>query len=881
MSPENFPADGAAAAPLLAPLFEPDYVSARAAFRAAASAAGASLETLPHPLTGLQGEDLSVDTAWLGPRGARRVLLSISGTHGVEGLHGSGCQVAFLRHITGSSLPPDTALLLVHALNPFGFSWLRRVNEDNIDVNRNYVDFRAPPDNPGYSEVHPLLLLHSLSPEAMGQVQGDIQAFLARVGPRAGAFAITGGQYSHPDGIFYGGTTLCWSNCTLSLIAQRHLQRAHTLCVLDHHTGLGPNGHTELICRHPVGSPALNLARQWWGQDVTSPDAGESSSAVLGGNVRMALVDLCPRALVVAIAMEVGTQGQHQVVAALLADNWLHQRGTPRSALGEQVRQQMRQAFFDTSDDWQQVSLQRALVVYQQSLAGLQQAPTRPLRVGMAGFFLECNRWAPVTTGAMFAQAFDQAGDALAQELARPVPRTLGDTVGFVAEMNRIGDWEPVPLRMAAAQPGGPAAQDFFEALVADIEQRLRQAAPLDAVFISSHGAALSTANDDPDGELFARIRAIVGPDVPVVAVLDLHTNVSPRMTDALSAFVAYRSNPHTDLVERGVEAARHLHNLRAEGPGVVALVKLPFVPPATTQLTSPGSPYAELIALGQTHVGGAILNVSLCGGFALADCAKCGFSVVVSACGADPTPAMQLAQTLAQAVWDARSRFVAPLTTLATAVRAAVLAAASDQHRLILADVADNPGGGGGGNTTALLQALLDAKAQGVLMAVFTDAALAQQAHGLGVGASFEAVFNRATGNDAFAWPLTRPARVLALSNGEFTGRRGMVQGSLRTMGPSALLDLGGVQVAVISQRQQLIDPAQMDVLGVDLGQVRTLVVKSRGHFRAAFDDFAPPERILEVDCPGLTTPNLKSLPWRYLPRPMYPIDDHTTWSP
>ena len=880
MAHDHLPADGPAAA-RLTPLFAPDYISARAAFRVAASAAGARLETLPHPLTGLQGEDLSVDTAWLGPRGARRVLLSISGTHGVECLHGSGCQVAFLRHMTGTSLPPDTALLLVHALNPFGFSWLRRVNEDNIDVNRNYVDFTAPPHNPGYEEVHPLLLPPNLSREAMGQVQGDLQALLAQLGPRAGAFAITGGQYTHADGIFYGGTALCWSNRTLGLIAQRHLQRAHTLCVLDHHTGLGPSGHTELICRHPVGSPALNLARQWWGQDVTSPDAGESSSAVLGGNVRMALVDLCPRALVVAIAMEVGTQGHHQVVAALLADNWLHQRGTPRSALGEQVRQQMRQAFFDSSDNWQQGSLQRALAVYQQSLAGLQKAPTRPLRVGMAGFFLECNRWAPVTTGAMFAQAFDRAGDALAQELARPVPRTLGDTAGFVAEMNRIGDWEPVPLRMAAAQPGGPAEQNFFEALVADIEQRLREAGPLDAIFISSHGAALSTTNDDPDGELFARIRAIVGPEVPVVAVLDLHTNVSPRMTDALSAFVAYRSNPHTDLAERGAEAARHLHTLRAEGPGVVALVKLPFVPPATTQLTSPGSPYAELIALGQTHVGGAILNVSLCGGFALADCAKCGFSVVVSARGADPAPARQLALTLAQAVWDARSRFVATLTPLATAVQAAVLAATPGQPRLILADVADNPGGGGGGNTTALLQALLAAKAQGVLLAVFTDAALAQQAHGLGVGAGFEAVFNRATGDDPFAMPLTHRAVVLALSNGEFTGRRGMVQGSQRQMGPSALLDLGGVQVAVISFRQQLLDPAQLDVLGVDLTQVRTLVVKSRGHFRAAFDDFAPPGRILEVDCPGLTTPNLKSLPWRHLPRPMYPIDDHTTWSP
>ena len=107
------------------------------------------------------------------------------------------------------------------------------------------------------------------------------------------------------------------------------------------------------------------------------------------------------------------------------------------------------------------------------------------------------------------------------------------------------------------------------------------------------------------------------------------------------------------------------------------------------------------------------------------------------------------------------------------------------------------------------------------------------------------------------------------------------MVQGSQRQMGPSALLDLGGVQVAVSSLCQQLLDPAQLDVLGVNLGQVRTLVVKRRGYFRTAFDDFAPPRRILEVDCPGLTTPNLKSLPWRHLPRPMFPIDDTTTWSP
>lgn len=505
----------------------------------------------------------------------------------------------------------------------------------------------------------------------------------------------------------------------------------------------------------------------------------------------------------------------------------------------------------------------------------------RPLRVGVCGFFIECNRWSPLSTADSFFAGMDLAGDALQAELRREQPRTLPDTAGFVAAMNRLGPWEPVALRLAAAQPGGPVVHSYFESVAQDIEARLLAAGPLDAVFISSHGAALTTECDDPDGELFERIRAIVGPNVPVVAVLDLHTNVSSRMTDALSAFVAYRTNPHTDLRERGEEAAQLLYTLVAHGPGVVELVKLPLVPPATTQLVTPGSPYADLIALGQTRAGGPILNVSLCGGFALADCAKCGFSVVVTAQDGNRAAARALATDLAQAVWQQRHRFVSPLTPLPDAVRAAVLAGRPGGQPLILADVADNPGGGGGGNTVTLLLALLSSGAQGVLLGVFTDAALASEAHTLGVGAEFTAHFNRDSTDPVIAPSLSHPARVLALSDGRFVGRKGMVSGSQQTMGPSALLDLGGVRVAMISQRQQLIDPAQLDVLGVDLGTVCTLAVKSRGHFRAAFEGFAAPDRILEVDCPGLTTPNLATLAWTRLPRPIFPLDQDLTWTP
>lgn len=503
-------------------------------------------------------------------------------------------------------------------------------------------------------------------------------------------------------------------------------------------------------------------------------------------------------------------------------------------------------------------------------------------RIALCGFFIECNRWSPVSTANSFAEVFDQSGEALLEQMRAPQSHAPATLTGFAAQMDASGPWEPVALRVAAAQPGGPAEHAWFEELLTEISEGLQAAGPVDGVYIVAHGAALTTEHDNPDGVLFERVRRIVGPAVPVVAVFDLHTNVTPLMTDALSAFVAYRTNPHVDQRARGADCARHLRTLLVEGPGVVELVKLPLVPPATTQLVAPGMPYHELIEIGQTHVGGPILDVSLCGGFALADSPTCGFSVVVSASRGDRIAARRVADALARQVWEARERFELRLTSMQDAVKAAVdNGKQAKGEGLILADVADNPGGGGGGNTTWLLSALHQAGAQGVLLAVHTDAALAAQAHAAGVGARLRAAFNRDRIDDPHALPFEADAQVLALADGRFVGRRGMAAGSTREMGPSALLQIDGLRIVVISLRQQLLDPAQLDILGVDLADVRTLVAKSRGHFRAGFDMFAPPSRILEVDCPGLTTPRLKTLPWTRMRRPVYPIDDVVHWSP
>ena len=509
--------------------------------------------------------------------------------------------------------------------------------------------------------------------------------------------------------------------------------------------------------------------------------------------------------------------------------------------------------------------------------------PTSPPRIAILGFSIECNRFSPVTTAADFDKRADIRGDEIVQQARVGPCRASPDLPGFFEEMDRGGEWTPVPLRLAVAQPGGPVEQSFFDGFVDEIEQGLTAAATkgkLDGVFIVAHGAALSTGSDDPDGDLYARIRRTVGPDVPVVGTFDLHSNVSRKMTDNLNVFVGYLENPHTDIHERGVEAARHMRALLGGMRAVVEMVKLPLTPPTITLLTAAG-PYSDMIRYGQTKVEGDIINVSIMAGFVYGDCPKNGYTAVVTSKNGNRRAAFEVARDICERTWAMRERFSRPMTSLADAVKRAVdVGAHASAAPVLLADVADNPGGGGRGNTTWLLKALVEAGAQGVVIGVFNDAALAAEAHRLGTGATFEAHFNRDE-NQPFSLPFTATARVEKLSDGVYTGRRGVCKDVRSAMGPSALLAIGGVRVAVITNRQQCMDPMQLELFGIDIAAARVVVLKSRGHFRAGFDEFFTPERIFEVDCPGLTSPSLSTFHWTRLPRPVYPLDPATEWTP
>ena len=506
-------------------------------------------------------------------------------------------------------------------------------------------------------------------------------------------------------------------------------------------------------------------------------------------------------------------------------------------------------------------------------------------RIAIGSFMLESNAHSPVSTREEFAQNVLIEPAHLLADLASAHPKSPGCLAGFFDEMQHLGAWTPVPMIAAAVGASGPIDQAWFDEIVASMVASLKLAlveSPLDAVFLSLHGAAIATVEVDPDGALLAAVRAVVGDAVPILATLDLHGNVSSAMVQQADYLSAYLTNPHVDTHERGAECARALHDALTSGQRWHrAFVKLPFIPPSVTQNTErkPGAntPYGDIIHFGQRHVDDDVKNVSVLSGFTLGDTPKAGMSVIVTARTA--IGARTAAKTVATQAWADRARYVPKLTSLGDATRLALeVALDASKPSLLFADVADNAGGGGRANTVWILKAFYEAGATGCTLALFYDPALAAEAHRRGVGATFNAEFNR-TETHPLSGKFSAQATVAQLHNGEFVGRRGIAAGHAVSLGPCARLVVGGIQVIVVTVRQQAKDPIFMEALGVDIKAQRSLIIKSRGHFRAWADEFFPDECIIEVDVPGLTTPVLKNVAYEHIPRPLYPLDDDWGW--
>jgi microcystin degradation protein MlrC len=498
-------------------------------------------------------------------------------------------------------------------------------------------------------------------------------------------------------------------------------------------------------------------------------------------------------------------------------------------------------------------------------------------RIAILGLMLESNSFAPVTGEDDFINRLYLAGDEFKDELYRAESRLPIEMRSFHAAMDASVDWEVVPILIGLVEAAGPMDHRFYTKTLNDMRQRLETAGQLDGVYICNHGAMITTENRDPDAEMFQMVRSIVGPDIPVVVTLDLHANISEQMVESVNAIIGYQTNPHVDMAARGRDAADALQEMLNGLRPVATMVRLPVTPPTVTLLTEKG-PYADLINYGQSRMTDDILNVSIFGGFVYADTPKNGLTVIVTA-RSDKEIATDLAYEIAEHGWADYLRYQPKLTSLEDAVAQAVRAGEDmSVDPVILADVADNPGGGANGNTTWILEALIEAGAKGAVLGIFNDKSLASEAMKLGEGASFRAVFNRDE-PDAFSQRFECDATVLCIRDGDCVGRRGFYAGRRINVGTSALLDLGGVQVVVISIRTQCADPVFLEMMGIDIAKARSVIVKSRGHFRAGFDEFFKHEQVIEVDAPGLSSPILSRFDFKHLPRPVFPIDQDVKW--
>lgn len=340
--------------------FSQSYAQARQKFLLAARNANARPEHfVMQDRRGPEGDELAIDIVRLGPTDPDSLLVLISGVHGVEGFAGSGCQVGYLTDRLYEALPKNCGVLLIHALNPYGFAWDRRANEDNVDLNRNFQDFSQPlPSSEAYEPLHAWLVPDDWDGESRKAADGALMQYIRDHGLAALQAAASGGQYTRPTGLFYGGTVETWSNRRIREIFQNQVPNTvRTFVVLDIHSGLGPMGYGEPIY---LGGDDVGFerAKVWFGPDTTRPGAG--ASADVSGTLGEAIGAMHRNCETTCLALEFGTKPIMEVLTALRADHWLHAVPDRKTPLSGQIRRLTRDAFYVESSPWQAAVYGRA-----------------------------------------------------------------------------------------------------------------------------------------------------------------------------------------------------------------------------------------------------------------------------------------------------------------------------------------------------------------------------------------------------------------------------------------------------------------------------------------------------------------------------------------
>jgi microcystin degradation protein MlrC len=482
-------------------------------------------------------------------------------------------------------------------------------------------------------------------------------------------------------------------------------------------------------------------------------------------------------------------------------------------------------------------------------------------RIAVGGFLHETNTFAPTkATYDDFVHGGGWPSMAHGADVLKVMRKINVGLAGFV-EAAEANGWELIPTISCGASPSAHVTEDAFERITKEMVDGIANAGPLDAVYLDLHGAMVTEHLDDGEGEILARVRKVIGTDLPLVASLDLHANVTPEMVEHADALIAYRTYPHVDMADTGRASARHLALLlKTEQRFAKAFRQLPFLIPISWQCTNdqPTKSIYEKLAAMESD---AVPTLSFAPGFPAADFEHCGPSVF--AYGKTQADADAAADKLAALIAGHEDDFDGRIYSPDDGVRHAMELAKTATRPIIIADTQDNPGAGGDSDTTGMLRALVRNTATRAATGVIYDPQSAKAAHAAGVGATVTLALGGKSGilGDA---PYKETFVVEQLSDGKFVAPGPYYGGRDMDMGPSACLRIGDVRVVVSSHKAQLADQAMYRYVGIEPTKQAILVNKSSVHFRADFEPIA--EKLLICAAPGAMPADSASLPWTKL---------------
>lgn len=483
-----------------------------------------------------------------------------------------------------------------------------------------------------------------------------------------------------------------------------------------------------------------------------------------------------------------------------------------------------------------------------------------------AEFRHETNRYA---CGITDLQAYKQRNAVFGEAAVRQqFAGAENEMTGFDDYFADVPGYQIVPVLAMNASPGGVVAQSVWELVKNSLLEAIDQTPQVDGLLLCLHGAMVTEEMEDGEGELLQILRQRLGQDVPIIATLDLHANVTKKMMQYADAYFAYDYYPHTDLFETGHRAARCMHRtLEGEIRPVMAYCKLDMMLPYMPTEAPSFAPFlAETQGLRDT---GKLVDVTICHGFFASDICEQGVAVLAVA-DSDAKLAQETADNLGKQIFAARKQLRRNFYTPHEAVGKALCA---DRFPVVLADVSDNPGSGGSADATGLLRELIEKDAQDVAVAVIFDPETVDQAKTAGVGNKIIVKLGGKAAPEVTGGPVCCEAVVKALTDGKFRNQGKMWHGVLMNFGDCALLEIGGIQVIVCSVRAQPLDLEVYRHCGIRPEQMKILVVKSAAHFRASFGTIA--SQILDVQAPALAPQNPEMLPLAHSRRPIYPLDD------